>query len=236
MGREHLLADAYLRVERPAEHIAEAEKVIEATADEFVSATVSYTEEEWDVERLIPDPPDAFPALRRIAILAGEVIYNLRAALDYLVFALAMQDSGPRFPGGSKFPRGTQFPIDDDGEVFLRHRVSYLRWVSDAHAVAIATLQPYQGCRWTRTLRTLSNKDKHRRLTQSVSVTSFTTEFVPYPNITPEVGAPVGELRFKADGPLHVVLEQEGSSLIETLQELHARVGEVLDAFGPEFR
>ncbi len=113
MGREHLLADAYLRVERPAEHIAEAEKVIEATADEFVSATVSYTEEEWDVERLIPDPPDAFPALRRIAILAGEVIYNLRAALDYLVFALAMQDSGPRFPGGSKFPRGTQFPMGE---------------------------------------------------------------------------------------------------------------------------
>jgi hypothetical protein len=55
-------------------------------------------------------PPETFFGMR-IGILVGEICYNLRSALDYLIFELAKLDSGVE-------QRGTQFPIMDAKQDF----------------------------------------------------------------------------------------------------------------------
>src|SRR5689334_11619575 len=108
-------------------------------------------ESEW----VRPAPWIVDPLRNRASVVVGEIVYNLRAALDYLVYVPAEQDSGAR-------QSGTQFPIEDSQQGFTAHRPTRLKGVSDEHAAVIRQFQPYRGCEWTRTLRDLSNPDKHR--------------------------------------------------------------------------
>src|SRR5204863_4438007 len=86
-----------------------------------------------------------------------EMIYNLRAALDYVVFEPARFDSG-------QTQNGTQFPIEDKPEGFKGRQKTYLKGLTDPHVALVEEYQPCQGCNWTATLRDLSNPDKHREL------------------------------------------------------------------------
>lgn len=98
---------------------------------------------------------------RRVGLLVGDTVQDLRSALDYLVFALS---------GGQ---RGTQFPIDDRESDFLVHRDGtgkrspLLAGLDDATKERIRELQPFVDSkknRWLAHLRDLSNIDKHRHL------------------------------------------------------------------------
>jgi hypothetical protein len=96
-----------------------------------------------------------------ISILTGEAVASQRAALDYLVYALAEFDSGDP-------QQRTQFPITDSPSRF--EDVVKKRWLdglTQEHRAGIETLQPYDGrdsLQWLRALRELSNPDKHRHL------------------------------------------------------------------------
>lgn len=99
-----------------------------------------------------------------IGITAGEVVYNLRAALDYLVFELATLGSG-------EVNMRTQFPIESTPEGFKARRhptkrgdPNWLTGVDCSHCAAIEALQPYNGVDWTEFLRDISNEDKHRTI------------------------------------------------------------------------
>lgn len=50
----------------------------------------------------------------RLSVLVGEVLYNLRSALDLLAYHLAAEASKPKGP-----PRGTGFPVHDSEEHFF---------------------------------------------------------------------------------------------------------------------
>jgi hypothetical protein len=91
----------------------------------------------------------------RIPILVGEICHNLRSALDYLVFELARHDANAP-------QKDTQFPIVDTPEKFRSQRAKRLKGVNDRHVGMIGRLQPYNGCDWTRALREISNRGKHR--------------------------------------------------------------------------
>ena len=96
-----------------------------------------------------------------VSMLVGEVTYNLRAALDYLVCQLSLLQT-PKWSG--KKERRNQFPIESTEAGFDGRRASMLAGVSDRHAALIRTLQPFAGCPWTPMLATLSNVDKHNDL------------------------------------------------------------------------
>ena len=68
-----------------------------------------------------------------ISILIGEVIYNLRAALDYLIYDLAWLESG-------RVIDGTQFPIEDTVKGFSRRRNTFLKGLRDKHIAAVETM------------------------------------------------------------------------------------------------
>ena len=109
-----------------------------------------------------------FPIPAEMSLLIGEILYNLRGCLDYLVYQLAILDSGSE-------QNGTQFPIEDSQNGFRGRRKSYLKFVNDSHVASIERLQPYNGVDWTKWLRTYSNPDKHRHLVVSTHGTRMST-------------------------------------------------------------
>jgi hypothetical protein len=81
-----------------------------------------------------------------VSIIVGEAVYNLRAALDYLVYELAALDS-------KSIQENTQFPICHTERKFDDARKRHLARVSSQHVLAIEEYQPYRNCQWARTLR-----------------------------------------------------------------------------------
>ena len=157
-----------------------------------------------------------------ISILIGETIYNLRAALDYLVYALAN-------PGAVVVNEKTQFPIEETEESFKGRRKNWLKGVSDPHVAAIQALQPFEGCNWTRMLGELSNSDKHRHHTVVVNA----VRIAPTPGSTEDIM--VGKsVDVKRDVSVNVHFPN-GALIIETLEQLQSEVAAVLDKFHPEF-
>jgi hypothetical protein len=180
-------------------------------------------------------------------ILVRETIYNLRAALDYLVYELALLDSGQP-------QEGTQFPIEDTLEGWQvcirggkRGKGCYLRGLSGKHKERIQTLQPCFGCEWTRLLRDVSNPDKHRTLTIVKARQTFRRE--PKGNglviINPsrKGRTTLFSLRIGKHGnPLDVntnvsseISFSDGFPVIKTLQVIQSQVARVLNEFKPEF-
>jgi len=138
-----------------------------------------------------PRTPLTVEPLALASVTIGDALYNLRAALDYLVYVTAIYNNKLRHVPG------TQFPIEDDPAMFKarvtgRHprdkkkRVAqYLRCVPPAAVEQIRKLQPFEGTLWTRSLRELSNPDKHRTVTELSSRSSFQGNIVRLPDGTP---------------------------------------------------
>ena len=96
-------------------------------------------------------------------ICMGELCYNLRTALEYLVFELVKLNSGVN-------QDGTQSPIEDTRKgTEWRLKRGWLKGVNGRHIAAIERLDLYKGCKWSAALRDLSNRDKHRELPTVIS-------------------------------------------------------------------
>jgi len=166
-------------------------------------------------------------------VVIGEVCYHLRSALDYLVYELAINDSG-------KAQEHTQFPIVDSPNEFGGAANRNLRGLNAAHIATIERLQPYNGCEWTKILRGLSNRDKHRHLTLTASLTMGHVQFWPTPPIVSQ--GPVRRARFRGievyvQYPFSIsVLFKDGGPVVKTLRVLQAEIASTLEAFKPEFK
>lgn len=180
-----------------------------------------------------------FPPLPPIfSILVGETIYNLRAALDYLVYELAFLDVG-------QIQKGTQFPIENwppDKRLLNAFKKSwapkgkhrYLCGINPEHKAPIRRLQPFAGCTWTETLRDLSNPDKHKTLTKT-QVTDTAVEMVTV-DLTGQAIRLFPEYTVKMHSDFSPnILFDNGKRVMETLQELQRQVTAVLDMFRPAF-
>jgi hypothetical protein len=107
-----------------------------------------------------------WPPLDRLAILAGDCVHNLRAALDSLVYAAAIRDSGANPPPNFK---ALQFPITDDSVAFGIEQKRRLVPLSAHTQARIERAQPYNRSHadlppLLRILADFDNIDKHRLL------------------------------------------------------------------------
>jgi hypothetical protein len=178
--------------------------------------------------------PGGTLASMRVLILVGEICYNLRGALDYLVFELAKHDSGAP-------QEKTQFPIVDTPEKFKSDRSVRLRGVNGLHVAMIERLQPYNRCDWARILREISNPDKHREFVAMKGGGSG----LAYAATDPEyegLALPIRRVRHPASGEMYVKLDftctvrfVDGSPVMETLELIKLKVSETLTAFAMEF-
>lgn len=224
----HFLDGAFERVKRTEKHLVDLNveiRAFEEAQGEFRADKLN--EEQIEVEHAkrgeVP-----LPMPGQVSILIGEIAYNLRAALDYLVYALAVLDSGVE-------QSGTQFPIEDTPDGFeARKKVGFLRGLNAAHIAGIERLQPYKGCDWTRLLRSLSNQDKHRHLTLLIRPKQMC--FILSQTIA-KTGPDTFETYVDVQDRWAVtkVLLEDGSPIVETLQTLKSQVADTLEAFKPDF-
>jgi hypothetical protein len=97
----------------------------------------------------------------------GDVVHNLRSALDHLVWQLSLVQT-------AKPSRQTQFPIADNASAF-RDQCFRIAWLPPDQQAMIESVQPYNRggpASNLRLLRELSNADKHRVLTPVLNVPS----------------------------------------------------------------
>jgi hypothetical protein len=207
------LDGAYIRLGRAEEHIAELKDL-----------GVSLLEREMEIvldgirANMKFAPSISIPL--KYSVLIGETIYNLRAALDYLIYELAILDSGT-------MQERTQFPIYDTPNGFRGRPRTCLGGISEVHTTAIELLQPYNGVDWTKRLQSISNPDKHRHLVvaQPTGTVDFTT--------SPDPANPAGvEVQLYIDP---FIAFDDGLPVIDTLEEIKAQVANVLAHFKLEF-
>lgn len=109
-----------------------------------------------------------------IPLIVSEVAHHIRAALDSLVYDLAVEG---RKASGQTYadPTGTQFPIESDpktfegrvtGRIGKQRCARHLAWVQPEWVNYIRSVQPFKGCLWTALLQQVSNQDKHRFLSE----------------------------------------------------------------------
>lgn len=255
----HPLNGAYARLARVEDHIEH----VELLAREYRQANsqmplpeteqVSVPPQGRQPVAILQHPQAPVPHL--LSILVGEVLYNLRAALDYLVFELAVLDSGSE-------QDGTQFPIFGTCDGWKSGASGVLRGVSDAHRTQLEELQPYKRAdnEWLRTFRALSNPDKHRQL-RSVGFASLLTEVRAERHDAPAEDAQGGvhydmyaklrmEICFAPRDPFppmppHVdiilavppiVRQPDYPRVVPTLQDFTSRVRGILDSFKEDFK
>ena len=166
----HPLQGAFDRIDRAEERMTDLKLEIHAYGERYANAVTVWPDAQQAAGFRAIHPSAADTIIpTTISILVGEIIYNLRAALDYLVFELALLDSG-------REQKKTQFLICNRKDDFTEQWCSRLKGINEAHVAAIEALQPYRGCHWTRWLQEISNPDKHQRFTDRGS--SATVEIV----------------------------------------------------------
>lgn len=123
------------------------------------------------------------------ALSAGEIIFDLRCALDHLVYQLHVRRYGGRMV--SQWERRSMFPIFDDETDFKRNGAWRIDKLSLRDQRTMKHLQPYvaRNDAWyyvrqaLGTLDTLHNVDKHRKLhvvtaaKQAVEIREFPPEY-----------------------------------------------------------
>jgi len=93
-----------------------------------------------------------------IRVIIGDVVHNLRSALDHLAWQLVIS-------AGNRPTGKTAFPICSEQKDFLKKGIEKMRGMRQAAQDAIAVLQPYTGNDPNNNLlqlHKLSNVDKHR--------------------------------------------------------------------------
>ena len=234
----HALNGAFERVSRAEEHLADLGSRIDRWLDEQENA-VGFQFHPHPPYHEVVDTSNCVGPPFIVGILIGETAYNLRNALDYLVFELAKLDSGCD-------QKMTQFPIENtkkgfDGCV----KAGRLKGISAAHIEAIERLQPYAGCGWMRILRDISNPDKHRELTNiKGSWTVHCSHTLNEPNAAALAAIPkpirrtyhplYGYVDMKLGVTATITLD-DGTLVTNALEVIKLQVAHTLTAFKPDF-
>jgi hypothetical protein len=252
---KHPLAGAYARIDRADVHFKELETILDLFCrkekDEFFSQTDLVAEKiplkmragiRTDVRKTLKVPIEA-------AAVAGEIIYNLRSALDYLIYELACYNF-PRVPhNGTQFimkasKADTKSPSGDIIRGFDSEKKTRLKGLLAHQIKAIEDLQPYKGVTWTETIRDLSNPDKHRKL-NAIAGEWRGSNFIGVGSpkrfesgsceVLPGMGVDGADLYVQRNHAFSIEFE-DGSPVLKTLEILKREVRATIDAFKPEFK
>lgn len=237
----HPLYGAQLRFERADRHLSEADRLLDGFSDACIDRVVS--ENDYQAIRMEGGFP---PVPIELPVVVSDAIHNMRAALDYIIYELAILDSG-------KVNNGTQFLIEDiksdpanPKRGFDGRYKQYLAGLNQSHIDAIEGMQPYRGIEWTKTLRDISNPDKHRTLIAidhkgrglDVTVKYAANGRFRGPDKVTSKGLTHDRYDLKFHGREAVAIAGTKSgepSLMKTLRRLETEVCGVIELFKPEF-
>jgi hypothetical protein len=167
----HPLDEARAKVARAFRHLEELNNEVHAFADAHpYSGVLDFDSEAPKIviraKAAVPDEP--VPLV--VGVIVGDVLNNLRSALEYLAWQLAIIGKGP--------DKDTHFPICDTRDKWRDWGNGNVKRLQPKHAAVIERVQPYHG-RQTGALlfiiARLNNTDKHA----VVSATSWAARFEP---------------------------------------------------------
>lgn len=107
---------------------------------------------------------DKEPPLQNWSLIIGDIIHNLRCALDHLVYAIAVYESGQEPP---PLDDRLMFPICDTSTVFMDQSNRRLATLSPGVRATIEAVQPYNRPHAVlppllSILRNFDNRDNHK--------------------------------------------------------------------------
>jgi len=227
-GRKPSLDNALARIARAREHIKSLEAEVGRWSmtgplpGHIETATVSFT----------PSP--------LCSILIGEIAYNLKAALDYLVFELFYLATGD-FNNDTKFvieqtpaEWNNHFPKFDT--LPKREKKLWLHKLKAEHQAVLKGLQPFSGTTWTASLQRITNPDRHReliRIAGAVTYTKLERLSDARSQVVRDAGLPL-ELFVHFEVATNVTLK-DGVLAIEAMKHLVGEVANVIQGFERDF-
>jgi hypothetical protein len=141
------------KIERAKKHLRNLEaELVRFGKQEFHAVTTDKNSQIRQLGKYRMLPFDALPA-------AGDVIHNLRSALDHLAGQLV------RVSSGKEPSRGVEFPIAKDAATYEREKARKVEGMCPEVIKAIDALKPYKDgndALWR--IHELDNIDKHRTL------------------------------------------------------------------------
>jgi hypothetical protein len=222
------------RVHRANEHLSDLRQQIQTVRRQQQDSITVQFDSNPPHKTIVGYFTETFVTMR-IGVLIGEICYNLRSALDYLVFELAKFDS-------SVPQDGTQFPIVDTNMDFSRRQQVWLKGLNDLHIAAIERLQPYMGCNWSKALRQLSNRDKHREFAEIRGVSRAYIYTRHTDRNFDSIDAPIRHTPHPIFGEVDVkvyvtsaIQFGDGTPIVGTLEEIQRGIAATLTLFKPEF-
>jgi len=145
------------KIERAKEHFASVKKEVRTYLD---STPYSInTKRDPGSRRLIYFVEKVRPEPVKLSATLGDVVHNLRSALDHLAYQLVWVGMG-KVPSSRIY-----FPIADDKKSYIEKRKWQMKGATSDTVSKIDALEPYRGgndALWK--LHKLDNVDKHRTL------------------------------------------------------------------------
>jgi hypothetical protein len=160
------------------------------------------------------------PEARR---LVSEYALHARAALDYIVYDLALHNKRSE-------QEGTQFPICECKKNFPKRPdgtgIGPLKHLTPEQIALIERFQPYNGFPLLHVLHGLSNRDKHRHFAH-IAATSITL-----PVLTPDANSVPSNAKMNVKFYRSFEITLEGrSDAAKTLRQLHTHLTAILNEF-----
>jgi hypothetical protein len=145
------------KLERAKRHYAELET---ALAGFFATQPYKVSTRRNDEGKLVYYLSDVTDVPVELSLIIGDVIQNLRSALDHLAYDLWAKEANGQGRGDRIY-----FPIDNDQASYNRSKAGKMQGISVQSLTIIDSLNPYKGgddVLWR--IHTLNNRDKHRLL------------------------------------------------------------------------
>jgi hypothetical protein len=236
--RRNPLDGCFERVERANEHITDFRNRLDTMFRKQANALgINFDSNPPYRVKESTLPSETFYDMR-FPVLIGEICYNLRTALDCLIFELAKLDAGSE-------QDNTQFPIEDTPVGFMKNKKRFkIDLLTAEHVTSIQAVQPYKGCNWSKRLRDYSNLDKHREFVSTTGTadyhvhSSLEKDLFRCSGYEPEVPHPISGLP-----PMKVkvyisgkVKFKDGVPVIKAIEEIKSGVADTLRSFEPSFK
>jgi hypothetical protein len=160
-----------VKIERAKKHLLELESEVGTYKHKKLTVVIAepnpYTGERFNMVGLPELPFNVLPT-------AGDVVHNLRSALDYLAYQLV------RFGSGKEPSRRVEFPIAKDKAAYESDSPRKVEGMRPEAIEAIDRLKPYKGGNETLwRIHELDNIDKHRSLFTVAHDYLFSADWLP---------------------------------------------------------
>ena len=247
------LVSSRLKTDRARKHLAELRGKLEAffATDPYKIAATrdSVSRRPTYYVESVRDTPIA------VSVVAGDVLHELKCALDHLAYQLYLVGSGR-----SSGARHVYFPVSDDAARYKSESRRKTEGMKRQAIAALAELEPYEGGKgsilWR--LHRLNNIDKHRLLITAGSAYRAVDISHTFKALAPEVSFPsvflkpesrlcplkagdrlftdlpdaeISQMRFAFEIAFSEPHVAEGLALTDTLHEMVDAVGAVLANF-----